>query len=119
MNTPATSPTQYLVRTAPFHAKRIAASRPKRLLRQPGGFEGLGVAGVVPHPNLAAIFQLDNLADMQVDRHATAFARCRLDREHDHPVFARVDQSLKSNRPVVEFRGPGADELDEPLAAAP
>ena len=30
-----------LRRTGGFHAKRIAASRPKRLLPQPGGFEGL------------------------------------------------------------------------------
>jgi hypothetical protein len=39
--------------------------------------------------------------------------------KRDNSVIADVDPSLDLNRPVLEFLGPGAHELDEPLAAAP
>jgi hypothetical protein len=89
------------------------------LLPAPGGFEGFGVAEVVPHSNHASTFQFVDLAEIHFDRHAAVSSGCRLEREGDNPVTASIDQSLGTNRPALEILRPGLNELGETLAATP
>jgi hypothetical protein len=78
-----------------FPYKRIAASRPKQVLRQPGGFEGVGRVGVVPRSNHAAIFQLSDLTLVPFDLRTAPLSGCDLVQEGHKLVIASLDQSLE------------------------
>ena len=101
------------------HLPILERNDPWHSLRQPGGFEGLGVGEVVPYPNHASILQLPDHADIQLDRNAAHFPDSRLVRERDNSVMPDIDQALGLNRPVLEFPGPSAELLEEALPAAP
>jgi hypothetical protein len=63
------------------------ASGGKRLLPQPGGFEGLGGGAMEDPPNHAPIFQLPDRAGVKLDRHAARFSGCGLLRESNPNRF--------------------------------
>ena len=87
-----------------------------QLLRQPRGFEGFCGIKVVPHPNNLAILKLVDQAHVQFDRHATCLARRPLAEHADNAVIPSIDYALKLNGPFEIF-GPGAHEVEEPIAA--
>src|SRR3954452_20505893 len=89
------------------------------LLRQPGGFEGVGERGVVRHANYESILQLVDHAAIPLHRDAALFSRPRLVEERHDSVIARIYEAVETKRPVVECLGPDAQELDELFAARP
>ena len=73
-----------------------------RLLRQPGGFEGVGRIEVVPNANHPTIFQVVHGSQVHFDRHTAPLTARPLMYQRDNAVIGGVDQPLDIERQMVE-----------------
>ena len=79
-----------------------------------------GTRSDVQHDKDPVLVYFESLVDqarMKFDRRAASLADSLLAEQSDDPIIASVDQSLQSDRVVLEFLRPDAHELKEPLAA--
>ena len=95
----------------------VHESEPRRLLRQPGGFEGTRVIAVVAAPDHAVTCKLPDQPLVELDRDATRFSGCGVVEQTDDTVITSVDQPFEPKRELVEVLGPGAHELGKSLTA--
>jgi hypothetical protein len=72
---------------------QTAASRPKQLFRQPGGFEGLRLSVVAPHLNDPAVSHPEDVVDPLIDRDAAPSAPASNSHRRDYVVPADLNVS--------------------------
>jgi hypothetical protein len=73
------------------------------LLRQPGGFEGLGSIAVEPYPDDLSVPQREDIREFQCRRHSTARPPTLLAADADHPI-PMVDQIADVDLPRLEWK---------------
>ena len=88
--------------TARSHAPRLLAFRPKRLLRQPGGFDGLLRSGEVSKPKHLAVFELDQPSVRLFDPDAAPLP-AKPEPAEDDNVVAGIAPLVPDELPVPEL----------------
>src|SRR5262245_18124193 len=73
-----------------------------RLLREPGGVEGVGAVPVAVVAHDPAVAQREQVSEFGFDGHTALLAPRSLPREHEHPVPAELDEALGFDAQVRE-----------------